>query len=145
MDIYSGNYINITTPREMQTKVGLQKGTRCHWTHLLSFSKAKLTYAWYLYSFSRIFFGRLECVGHACRPFCIFERCLDSNPESCHRKQARYQISHPYIKLYSLWLEPCLRIKEVVAAVSVSPRRLLLVQILLFKKPTANRKWNILL
>ncbi len=25
-----------------------------------------------------------------CRPFCIFERCLDSNPESCCRKQACY-------------------------------------------------------
>jgi hypothetical protein len=24
------------------------------------------------------------------RPFCIFERCLDSNPESCRSKQARY-------------------------------------------------------
>jgi hypothetical protein len=22
-----------------------------------------------------------------CRPFCIFERCLDSNPESCCSKQ----------------------------------------------------------
>ncbi len=28
-------------------------------------------------------------------PFCIFERCLDSNPESCRSKQARYQLSHP--------------------------------------------------
>ncbi len=27
-----------------------------------------------------------------CRPFCIFERCLDS---SCRSKQARYQLSHP--------------------------------------------------
>ncbi len=24
----------------------------------------------------------------------IFERCLDSNPESCRSKQARYQLSH---------------------------------------------------
>ncbi len=30
-----------------------------------------------------------------CRPFCIFERCLYSNPESCHSKQARYQSSLP--------------------------------------------------
>ncbi len=30
-----------------------------------------------------------------CRPFCIFERCLDSNPESCRSKQVRYQLSHP--------------------------------------------------
>ncbi len=25
----------------------------------------------------------------------FFERCLDSNPESCRIKQARYQLSHP--------------------------------------------------
>ncbi len=31
----------------------------------------------------------------SCRLFCIFEICLDSNPESCRSKQARYQISHP--------------------------------------------------
>ncbi len=30
-----------------------------------------------------------------CRPFCIFERCLDSNPERCRSKKARYQLSHP--------------------------------------------------
>jgi hypothetical protein len=31
------------------------------------------------------FFSGLECVGYffcLCRPFCTFERCLDSNPES---------------------------------------------------------------
>jgi hypothetical protein len=45
------------------------------------------------------FFGRarmcwpLLCL---CRPFCIFERCLDSNPESCRSKQACfYQPSYP--------------------------------------------------
>ncbi len=27
--------------------------------------------------------------------FCIFEKCLDSNQESCRSKQARYQLSHP--------------------------------------------------
>jgi hypothetical protein len=30
-----------------------------------------------------------------CRPFCTFERCLDSNQESCCIKQARYQLIHP--------------------------------------------------
>ncbi len=30
-----------------------------------------------------------------CRSFCICERCLDSNPESCRSKQERYQLSHP--------------------------------------------------
>ncbi len=42
-----------------------------------------------------------ESCGHVllcvCRPFCIFEGCLDSNPESCHSKQARYQLSHPWL------------------------------------------------
>jgi hypothetical protein len=28
-------------------------------------------------------------------PIFYFERCLDSNPESCRRRQARYQLSHP--------------------------------------------------
>jgi hypothetical protein len=38
-----------------------------------------------------------------CRPFCIFERWLNSNPESSRNKQAlRYQLSHPsfYLATY---------------------------------------------
>ncbi len=31
----------------------------------------------------------------SCRPFCIFESCLVSNPESCRSKQARYQPEPP--------------------------------------------------
>jgi len=34
-----------------------------------------------------------------CRPFCIFERCLDSNPERCHIKQASYQCTNLAIHL----------------------------------------------
>ncbi len=30
-----------------------------------------------------------------CRPFMIFEGCLDSNPECCRSKLARYRLSHP--------------------------------------------------
>ncbi len=30
-----------------------------------------------------------------CRPFCMFDRCMDSNPENCRSKQARYQLGHP--------------------------------------------------
>ncbi len=30
-----------------------------------------------------------------CRPFCIFERYLDSNPESCRSEQARYATNLP--------------------------------------------------
>jgi|688.fasta_scaffold308345_1 hypothetical protein len=44
------------------------------------------------------FFGGIDCVGHsfACvAHFVSFERCLDSNPDSCRSKQASYQLSHP--------------------------------------------------
>ncbi len=34
-----------------------------------------------------------------CRAFCVFEICLDSNPESCRSKQARYQLSHSSLTL----------------------------------------------
>jgi hypothetical protein len=57
----------------------------------------------YLFSSRKVFFvyriflaGQIECVLLClCRPFCIFERCLDWNPESCRSKQARCQLSHP--------------------------------------------------
>ncbi len=44
-----------------------------------------------------IFFGRLVCWPLLCwcRSFCIFERCLDPNPESWSSKQARYKLNHP--------------------------------------------------
>ncbi len=42
------------------------------------------------------FFGDgLECVGHSLAYVAHFERCLESNPESCRSKQARYQFRHP--------------------------------------------------
>jgi len=50
------------------------------------------------YFFCCIFFWRarvcrpLLCL---CRPFMIFEGCLDSNPEYCRSKLARYRLSHP--------------------------------------------------
>ncbi len=43
-----------------------------------------------------IFFGGLQCVGNSfayVAHFVFFERCLDSNPESCRSKQARYQLN----------------------------------------------------
>ncbi len=59
------------------------------------------------------FFGGLECVGHSCAyvaHFCIFEKCLDSNSESCGSKQVRYQLSLPFIVLkacrfFALWYQ----------------------------------------
>ncbi len=43
-----------------------------------------------------------------CRPFMIFEGCLDSNPEYCCSKLARYRLSHPslYILHLNLTLFP---------------------------------------
>jgi hypothetical protein len=34
-----------------------------------------------------------------CRPFMIFKGCLDSNPEYCRSKLARYRLSHPSLCL----------------------------------------------
>jgi hypothetical protein len=43
-----------------------------------------------------LFLRARVCWPLQCRPsFGIFERCLDSNSESCRRKQARYLPSHP--------------------------------------------------
>ncbi len=47
------------------------------------------------------------CVAH----FSIFESCLDWNPESCRRKQARYQLSHPSLYL-ATHLSGCLYILQ---------------------------------
>jgi hypothetical protein len=48
------------------------------------------------YSFKNVFGGLCWPVLCLCRPFCISERCLDSNPaESCRSKHVRYQLSHP--------------------------------------------------
>ncbi len=65
---------------------------------ILHVSKRKILLSLFCVSFFVYFFGGLPlcwpllCL---CHPFCIFERCLDSNPESCRSKQARYQLSHP--------------------------------------------------
>ncbi len=46
---------------------------------------------WYIFWWARVCWPLL-CL---CRPCCIFERCLDSNPESCRGKQAHCQLGHP--------------------------------------------------
>jgi hypothetical protein len=63
------------------------------------------------------FFGGLECVVHSfayVTHFCIFERCLDSNPESCsskHRHATNLVLNHPspYFNFYFyfLWAGVC--------------------------------------
>ncbi len=46
---------------------------------------------WGLKNFLKYFLAGKSCL---CSPFCIFERRLDSNPEWCRSKQARYQLIH---------------------------------------------------
>ncbi len=41
------------------------------------------------------YFWRAKSLLAICRPFCVYGRCLDLNPESCSSKQACYQLSHP--------------------------------------------------
>jgi hypothetical protein len=48
--------------------------------------------------FFYIFFWR-AIVCRLCRPFMICEGCLDSNPEYCRSKLARYRLSHPSLYL----------------------------------------------
>ncbi len=51
----------------------------------------------------------LECIGYSFADvahFCIFERCLDSNPECCRSKQMSYQLSHPSPYQYYYYFLP---------------------------------------
>jgi hypothetical protein len=51
-----------------------------------------------MFHFFCIFFWRATVCRpllRLCRPFIIFEGCLDSNPEYCRSKLARYRLSHP--------------------------------------------------
>ncbi len=47
--------------------------------------------SWYSGGFSFFVYFLFLCL---CRPFCIFQRCLYSNPKSCRSKQVRCQLSH---------------------------------------------------
>ncbi len=66
---------------------GFGSGTRS--ARLISAKKILNNFVYY--------FGGLECwpLLRLCRPFMIFEGCLDSNPECCRSKLARYRLSHP--------------------------------------------------
>jgi hypothetical protein len=53
---------------------------------------------WLFFLFFFIFFWRARVCRpllRLCRPFMIFEGCLDSNPECSRSKLARYRLSHP--------------------------------------------------
>ncbi len=61
-----------------------------------------------------------------CRPFCFFERCLDSNLESWSRKQVRYRLSHPSPLLFIQYISglacpPHLLAFHLPASVSGTP------------------------
>ncbi len=57
-------------------------------------------------SLFHIFFGGLECwpLLCLCRPYCIFYRCLESNPESCCSNWATHlsKISHLYHQILGM-------------------------------------------
>jgi hypothetical protein len=58
--------------------------------------------ALYLFIYLFIYFCGLEHDGHSfaySAHFMIFKGCLDSNPECCRSKRARYQLSHPSLYL----------------------------------------------
>ncbi len=70
-----------------------------------TYGSGTLVYSWWLLCYLLFFVNNFTaailnfyffifCI-FLCRSFSIFERCLDSNPESCRSKQARYQLSHP--------------------------------------------------
>jgi hypothetical protein len=46
-------------------------------------------------SFFVYFWASWNALATLCRPICILERCLDSNPENCRSKQVCYQLIHP--------------------------------------------------
>ncbi len=67
----------------------------------------------------------LRCV---CRLCCIFERCLDSNPEGCRSKQARLATHLPYLAthlptqpLISLYLATHLPVQPPISLLSQQP------------------------
>jgi hypothetical protein len=67
------------------------KSPRIHLPDLQKSPHASQDTSWYIFWRAKVCWPLL-CL---CRPFCIFERCLDSNPESCRSKQARYELSNP--------------------------------------------------
>jgi hypothetical protein len=89
------------TGSRVQTKITHVRVV-CTTVNLLTFNHCFYQSHWFN-TFFYIFFWRARVCWPChclCRTFCIFERCLDSNPESCHSKQACYhQLSHlrPYL------------------------------------------------
>ncbi len=91
------------------------------WNCAALFPIPTFTYLWAIYIFpwsvrlfcsktggptwAYIFFWRARVCRpllRLCCPFMIFEGCLDSNPEYCRSKLARYRLSHPslYVGIY---------------------------------------------
>ncbi len=79
--------------------------------HVSLYTGIKLPRLFAFVFFVYIFFWRARVCRpllRLCRPFMIFEGCLDSNPEYCCSKLARYRLSHPslYILQLNLTLFP---------------------------------------
>ncbi len=83
------NKLITASARETSTFEAHNELPRHRWKKFKNFTKWEMLFC--------IFFWRARVLANPglCRPFCIFERCLDSNPESCCSNQARYQLSHP--------------------------------------------------
>jgi hypothetical protein len=77
-----------------------ESGCIGHWVIWVNLDERK--WKWGNVRFLDIFWWAIMCwpLLCLCRPFCIFERCLDSNPESCRSKQVRYELSHAPISLF---------------------------------------------
>ncbi len=58
-------------------------------TQIKTYANLQTFYVYFLVGQSVLATPLLMC------SFCMFERCLDSNPESCRSKQVLYQLSHP--------------------------------------------------
>ncbi len=81
----------------------LSSGMKCYHLELMISSGTKCYHlGWNVFIWDEMFFflyifwrarvcRPLLCL---CRPFMIFEGCLDSNPEYCRSKLARYRLSH---------------------------------------------------
>jgi hypothetical protein len=71
---------------------------KSRWTVVLKFDRSERCSRCFILFFFCIFFWRARVCRpllRLCRPFMIFEGCLDSNPECCRSKLARYRLSHP--------------------------------------------------
>jgi hypothetical protein len=98
MNLYTVQYANASLDKFHNFLIRFLHFTQCSSCYLF------VRFDNRFYSFLGIFWRARVCRPFLCfcRPICIFESCLDSNPESCRSKQASYQLSHPSPFIYPL-------------------------------------------